>query len=68
MQGLAKMANRIRSAIVLVQQAAAAGEIQQRQAKQSRANSLQLHTARVFAEYSHRLQQVTPLHGTLDAR
>jgi len=41
--------------MVLVQQAAAAGEIQQRQANQSRANQLQLPMARV-ARYSHRLQ------------
>ena len=53
MQRLADMANRIWGAMVLVQKAAAAGEIQQRQANQQRTGPPPWHVAGVFAKARH---------------
>jgi hypothetical protein len=49
MQRLANVANRVRRAMVFVQKAAAACEIEQRQAQQQSANLPPSHCARVFA-------------------
>jgi len=53
MQRLANVANRIGSAMVLVQKAATAGEIQQRQANQRRAGPPPRRFAGVFANARH---------------
>jgi chorismate-pyruvate lyase len=64
MQRLANMANRVWGAMVFVQKAAAAREIEQRQAQQQSANLPQSHSARVFAR-RHRIS--LHYHTSLDA-
>jgi hypothetical protein len=60
------MANRIWGAMVLVQKAATAGEIEQRQANQHRASPPPGHVEGVFAKARHTIQY-TPQSAHLDA-
>jgi hypothetical protein len=53
MQRLANMANGIRGAMVLVQETAAAGKIQQRQANQRRADAPQRRSRRSWTKLLH---------------
>jgi hypothetical protein len=66
MQRLANVANRIWGAMVLVQKAATAGEIQQRQANQRRAGPPPGRFAGVFANARHTVYS-TPEPAHLDA-
>lgn len=61
------MASGVRAAVMLVQEAAAAREVQQGQAEQSRANTPQTRQSRVLVGRKHTIQ-LTPLHSQLDAQ
>lgn len=66
-QRLANMASGVRTPIVLVQKASAAGEVEQCQTEQRRADRSQTVQLRVFVSRHHTIQ-LTPVSGTLDAQ
>ncbi len=59
MQRLANMANRVRSAVMLVQQAAAARKVEQRQADQRRADAPQRRSRQPWTELPHLYVEIT---------
>ena len=64
---MAYVAGGVRSAVVLVQEAAAGSKIKKRQAEYRSAEAPQTRESRIFVEPQHTIQ-LTPLTATLDAQ